>query len=228
MSIPALIVPTLNQPDRLFEMLSSIDHDIDQIIVIDNGDKFAGQWRVTHKISLPHNIGVGASWNLGMKVTPQAPYWLFVNDDLTFGPGDLQRLEEAVDPRAAGVWMMLGLAAFAITRHTLNAVGYFDENIHPAYDEDVDFMRRIDLLGLPRHEVGFTGTHIGSATIHSDPVLRIINGRTHGANDAYYAAKWGGSKLGGETFSTPFDRGGHVGDWRLDPERLRAQAWPKR
>lgn len=226
--IPALIVPTLNQPDALFQMLSSIDTHIEQVVVIDNGEKALPNWRVTSHIKLPHNIGVAASWNLGMKVTPRADWWVFANDDLTFGPGDLGRMEEAVDPRAAGVWMGLGLAFFAITRHTLSAIGYFDENIHPAYDEDVDFMRRADLLGLPRHEVGFTGEHIGSATIHSDPLLRSINGMTHSENDRYYARKWGGQKLGGETFSTPFNRGGHLGDWRLDPERLRAQAWPRR
>ena len=62
----------------------------------------------------------------------------------------------------------------------------------------------------------------------SDPVLRMVNGSTHGANDIYYAQKWGGQKQGGETFTTPFNRGGHVGDWRLDIERLRNQAWPRR
>ena len=232
-SIPVLIVPTLNQLQPLRKMLESIDVEIDRIIVIDNGQQTV---RIPHRVMnsnvewvrLPHNIGVGASWNLGMKATPQAPWWMFANDDLTFGPGDLRRLEEAVDPRAAAVYLMFGLASFAITRHTLNAVGYFDENIHPAYNEDLDFMRRSDLLGLPRVETGFTGFHEGSATIMADPVLRAVNGFTHGQNDAYYIRKWGGAKLGGETFTTPFNRGGHMGEWQLDPERLRAQAWPKR
>lgn len=233
MSIPVLIVPTLNQLQPLRKMLESIDVEIDRVVIIDNGtrvpDGYVGLVPAeTNIIRTGHNIGVGASWNLGMKVTPQAPWWMFANDDLTFGPGDLQRLEEAVDPRAAGVWMMLGLAVFAITRHTVNAVGTFDENYHPAYDEDLDFMRRSDLLGLPRFETGFTGTHEGSATIMADPVLRAVNGFTHGQNDAYYIRKWGGAKLGGETFTTPFNRGGHMGEWQLDPERLRAQAWPKR
>jgi hypothetical protein len=162
-----------------------------------------------------------------MKVTPQAPWWLIVNHDIQFGARDLELLDAIVDPGAAALYFMLGMAAFAVTRHTINAVGYFDENIHPAYDEDVDFARRVDLLGLPRVEVGFTGTHVGSATIMADPSLRAQNGSTHASNDAYYARKWGGSKQGGETFTTPFDKGGHVGDWRLDPERLRAQAWKR-
>ena len=234
MSIPVLIVPILNQPELLAGMLASIDHQVDRVLVIDNGDvadRFIGGrslFPFDLRIIQPgHNLGVAASWNLGMKVTPQAPWWLIVNHDIEFGPGDLARLEATMEPGAAGIYFMLGMAAFAITRHTLVAVGYFDENIHPAYDEDIDFARRLDLLSLPRFEVGFSGTHVGSATIHSDPVLRAQNGPTHMANDAYYARKWGGQKQGGETFSTPFNLGGHVGDWRLDPERLRHQTWRK-
>jgi GT2 family glycosyltransferase len=233
--IPALIVPILNQPELLVKMLASINQPVEQIIVIDNGraigeshPPLVGCGVEATTVHLPCNLGVAASWNLGIKLTPHAPYWLIVNHDIEFGLGDLARLEEQIDPREAGVWLIFGLAAFAITRHTINAVGFFDEGIHPAYNEDLDFMRRVDLLGLPRHEVGFTGTHVGSATIHSDPVLRAANGFTHAANDRYYERKWGGPKLGGETFSTPFNRGGHMGDWRLDLETLRANAWPRR
>jgi glycosyltransferase involved in cell wall biosynthesis len=229
--IPVLIVPILNQPELLDAMLGSIDHPVDRVVIIDNGDVLDEGWLTWHPqyrvIQPGHNLGVAASWNLGMKVTPQAPWWLIVNHDITFGPGDLARLEETVNPAAATIYFMLGMASFAITRYTVNAVGVFDENFAPAYNEDLDFARRLDLLALPRVEVGFSGTHVGSATIHSDPALRAQNGATHMANDAYYARKWGGHKQGGETFSTPFNRGGHVGDWRLDPERLRHQTWRK-
>jgi GT2 family glycosyltransferase len=225
--IPVLVVPVLNGYDLLYRMFDSIDHPIEHIIVIDNGGHLSDELPVLPCtiVSLPHNLGVGASWNLGMKLTPQAPWWLIANHDLEWGPGDLERIEAGVDRGFGGIYFSLGMAAFALTRYTLGNVGYFDENIHPAYDEDLDFARRIDLLGLPRVELGFTGTHVGSATIYADPSLRAQNGPTHMANDLYYAKKWGGHKEGGETFSTPFNRGGHVGEWRLDPERLRTQAW---
>ena len=226
--IPVLIVPILNQPDLLYQMLQSIDEEIGKLVIIDNGDVVPEIPYDNVRVIRPgHNLGVGASWNLGFKVTPTAPWWFVANFDLTFGKGDLGRLVEKVDPGSASLYLMLGLAAFAITRHTLNAVGYFDENIHPAYDEDIDYARRVDLLGLPRVEVGFSGTHVGSATIHSDPVIRALNGLSHTANDRYYAEKWGGPKQGGETFTTPFNSGGHVGEWRLDPERLRTQTWDR-
>jgi GT2 family glycosyltransferase len=229
MSIPVLIVPTLNQPELLRKMLGSIDYPVDWIIIIDNGgvtDEFdeMGRW---HIIRPGKNLGVSTSWNLGMKVTPTAPWWLITNDDVTFGPGDLEQLDQCVDPYSNRHYFMLGMAIFAITKYTLSDVGYFDENFHPAYDEDLDWHRRALLVGSERVNPPFTGTHVGSATIYADPSLRRQNGPTHAANDAYYARKWGGHKLGGERFSTPFDRGGHVGDWRLEPERLAAQSWKK-
>jgi GT2 family glycosyltransferase len=230
--IPVLIVPILNQPELLDAMLGSIDHPVDRIVIIDNGDVLDAGWLTRnpqYRVIQPgHNLGVAASWNLGMKATPQAPWWLIVNHDIAFGPGDLAHLEEVVNPGAAAIYYMLGMASFAITRHTVNVIGLFDEGFVNGYDEDLDYARRADLAGLPRFEAGFTGTHAGSATIMADPALRAWNGLSHSANDHYYAQKWGGSKQGGETFDTPFDRGGHLGDWRFDYERYRNQTWPRK
>lgn len=235
MTIPCLIVPVLNRPELLDRMLASIDHPVEQVIIIDNGaciDTSLGGRSVmpfkVYVVRLPHNIGVAAGWNLGIQASPLSPYWFIVNSDIEFGAGDLARLEATVEPRANAVYYMLGMTSFAVTPPALQVVGFFDAAITPAYNEDLDWQRRARLVGTKEIEVGFTGTHVGSATIMADPVLRQYNGRTHAANDRYYAEKWGGPKQGGETFTTPFNRGGHIGDWRLDIQRLRDQAWPKR
>jgi GT2 family glycosyltransferase len=223
--IPALIVPTLNQD---FEpLLVSIDHEIDQIVIIDNGDRAFEDWveDTYQTIHLPHNIGVAASWNLGIKATPHADWWLICNDDITFGEGDLGRLVEAVDPAIPAMYFMLGMAAFAVTPALIDEIGWFDEGFINAYDEDLDFARRCRLAGYEPIEVGFTGTHIGSATIYSDPELREWNHRSHMANDGYYALKWGGYKQGGEKYDVPFD--GHPQNREPRMARLRAQSWPR-
>lgn len=224
MSIPVLIVPTLNRYDLLGKLMESIDYPVDRLIIIDNGGELPPSPQV---IRPGKNLGVAGAWNLGLKVTPADAWWLISNDDVTFGPGDLEQLDHCVDPYSNKHYFALGMALFAITRYTLEDVGYFDENFHPAYDEDLDWHRRALLVGSERVNPPFTGTHQGSATIMADPSLRRQNGPTHMANDAYYARKWGGPKLGGERFSTPFDRGGHIGDWRLEPDRLRNQSWKK-
>lgn len=233
--IPTLIVPVLNRPDLLLRMLRSIDHPVERVVVIDNGDVCDPfiSWHEqlglrVHVVKPGYNLGVGASWNLGIKCRPLSAWWAIANSDLEFGPGDLARLDAAVEPRANAVYYSLGMAAFAVTPSAIAAVGLWDENFVPAYDEDLDWQRRARLVGTLEVETGFTGTHEGSATIHSDLRLRMLNGRSHPANDAYYAAKWGGPKQGGETYSTPFDKGGHVGDWRLDTNRLREFTWPNK
>lgn len=229
--IPVLIVPILNRPDLLEALYESIDYPVGRLIVIDNGSCMPWLDRTKGppiQIVMPgHNLGVSASWNLGLKVAPAESWWLIANSDITFGRGDLEQLDQLVDPASNRHYFMLGMSIFAITPYTLRDVGYFDENFHPAYDEDLDWHRRALLAGSERVDPPFTGTHVGSATIMADPSFRRQNGVTHAANDAYYARKWGGHKLGGETFSTPFDRGGHVGDWRLEPDRLISQSWKK-
>lgn len=224
--IPVLAIPILNRPDLLINLLDSIDHEVGRLLVIDNGSMFdLTQPQPVEVIQPGHNLGVSASWNLAMQTSPRAPWWVFLNNDLTLGPGDLARLEAIVDPAIPAFYYMLGFAAFAMTAPALCRVGYFDENFHPAYDEDLDMARRAELADVPQIKVEFTGHHTGSATIYSDQILLVKNGRTHTANDAYYARKWGGRKQGGEQFTTPFNQGGHLGDWRLEPERLRDQAW---
>lgn len=227
--IPVLGVPVLNQAELLIPLFDSIDVVCERAIIVDNGMllDLTQEQKLADVIQPGHNLGVAASWNLVMRVTPQAPWWFFANHDITFGPGDLTRLVETVRPDQAAIYLMFGYAAFAITAPALDRIGYFDENFYPAYDEDVDIDRRSDLAGVPRIETGFTGTHVGSATIMSNPHFRMRNAYTHHANDVYYIQKWGGPKYGGETYSTPFNRGGHIGDWRLEAERLRSQDWER-
>lgn len=233
MSIPVLGVAILNQPELLDRLMASIDHPVDRLVVIDNGDvidPFIGGHRMTpyraHVVKPGHNLGCAESWNLIIRANPLAPYWVITNHDIEFGPGDLARLEAAIEPRAAIVYHLLGFAAFAITPPAIHAAGWFDGGFINGYDEDVDYSRRCELAGVRRVEVGFSGSHVGSATIHSDPDLRRWNGISHGANDAYYREKWGGDKLGGETFSTPWNSG-RIQDTRPDINRLRDFTWPR-
>lgn len=232
--IPSIIVPYINRPDLLRAFLRSVNRPVRRVLVIDNSGSldpfFAGREMLNlpvHVVQPGWNAGVAASWNAGIRGDPLAEWWLICNSDIEFGSGDLARLEAAVEPRAAILYKMLGYAAFAVTPPYLHEVGLADENYVLGYDDDLDWDRRRELAGLPAVEVGFTGTHVGSASIMSDPSLRAANAYSHPRNDEYYRRKWGGEKLGGETFTTPFNRGGSVREWDLDINRLRDQIWPR-
>ncbi|HSG62048.1 MAG TPA: glycosyltransferase [Pseudomonadales bacterium] len=147
--IPALIVPTLNGHDRINDLFASIDYPVDHAVIINNDANRAvtassNQVARLSVINMPANLGVAASWNLGIKVTPFAQYWFVVNDDVTFPPNAMERfawyaenygtiaVADAVSP-----W-----CAFTLSEDVVNAVGLFDEAFYPAYFEDTDYARR--------------------------------------------------------------------------------------
>lgn len=239
LSIPVLMVPFLNRPDLLCRLVDSIDFPVDQFVVVDNSHDT--NWKSIraskgvypkdrNKIMQP-NAGVAASWNQVIKQFP-ASWWLLVNNDIEFAPGDLEKMAvaSAQHPGVGCLYGNHGASFWAVTAHGINTVGLFDENFYPAYCEDCDWSTRADLLGVERKNVPFIKSRhgddqmTGSCTIYSDPVLRAKNGHTHQGNMDYYVAKWGGSP-GKETYETPFNAGGPVDVWRFDTKRRATQLW---
>lgn len=220
-------LPVLNRPDMAARMISSIDR-LCQLVVIINGDpviqgpiKTAAHNNpmVQNAIWIvpPTNLGVAASWNLIIRSFP-ADWWMLVNADITFSPGDL----ELVQPNGAGVWCLYEFGAFALTGETIDRVGWFDENFHPIYFEDNDYRYRCHLAGVPVVDLPGQTRHDNSSTINSG--YRRDNDRTFPENGAYYQAKWGGWP-GHETLETPFGLAVGPDWWRLDRNRLADQAW---
>lgn len=197
--IPVLAVPVL-LPHRVDAMLASVDVPVGRLVVIDNG---AGV-DVPGAIHLPHNIGVAASWNLAIKLTPDAPWWAIVNDDIVFAPGDLARLAAGMDTEAPRIVTLDGMAAFGINRAVIKAVGWFDEDFVPAYCEDADMEYRCLLRGIPIIPLPAYLRHERSSTI-ADPRYGRQNGRTYPANAQWFIRKWGGPLRGGERYTVPFD-----------------------
>jgi len=221
--IPVLGVPTLYRYDLLERMLASVDEAWDRLVVIDNGGACPQLWKADI-VSLPANLGVAASWNLIMKITPGAPWWAIVNDDLEFAPGDLASLCEAMADPSPRVITLDGFSAFGINRACVDRVGLFDENFVPAYCEDADYEYRCRLAEVPIIPLTANLTHARSTTIARDD-LKAENARTYPLNRTYFGDKWGGDLRGGETFDSPFDSGAGVDEWTLAFARLREQAW---
>jgi GT2 family glycosyltransferase len=233
--IPVLGIPVLNRPDLLAACVASIDADVGRLVIIDNSDERTmgavaraalppnvAELRV---VEPPSNLGFPASVNLVIRTAPAEPWWCIANADTEFGQGDLGRLAAAMAdpaPRWAGIvdWRVFGLNAAAV-----DAAGFWDENFHPAYCEDADYEWRCSLAGVEMVRLMGATKHIGSVGYLSDPRKAAGNARSYPSNLAYYSRKWGGPLRGGERFTTPFDAGGHVGDWRLERARLAANAW---
>lgn len=216
-SIPAMVVPILANPDKLYAMLRSMDVQPDRLIVIDNGG-------VVHPVTLQQaahnmtvtlltpgaNLGVAGSWNLGIKCAPFAPWWLIVNFDIVWPMGAMARMATAarrdalVLSAAAPPW-----ACFALGDQVVSKVGLFDEGIHPAYFEDDDYTRRCAYHRIPVVQTGIFVDHDNSSTIRV-PEYQAANGRTFPANHAYYTRKVASGDMS-------------PGEWSLDTRR--ANSW---
>lgn len=77
--IPVMIVPVLNRYELFSKMLQSVDVEVGVLFIIDNGGllKEAPEipWaRKVRLVNVGHNLGIAASWNLGMKSNPDAPW----------------------------------------------------------------------------------------------------------------------------------------------------------
>jgi GT2 family glycosyltransferase len=192
--IPALIVPVLNRPDLLDRLLASIHYEVGDLLVIDNGDVVKSLPHIpcvkrSHLIKSPTNLGVPASWNLGIKMLPFATYWMIVNSDAFFPRTSMNRLAAAyrydalVLSGASPPW-----SCFMVGQQVVSKVGLFDEGIYPAYFEDNDYERRCTYHGFPVVHSGIGIGHDNSSTI-GEPKYRAANDRTFAANANYYAQK---------------------------------------
>lgn len=219
--IPVLGVPILTRPDLLDEMLASIDVEVGEIVVIDNGGVVT---RSDVSVIRPeHNLGVAASWNAIARATPDAAWWAIVGFDVTFAPGDLDRLTKHMET-TGGCALLGGFSAFGWDHAAIEGAGWFDENFHPAYFEDNDYDYRCRLANVPLVGLPAGLAHRISSTIGSSVTYSRENARTFPYNALYYKQKWGGLPRH-ERFTTPFNEGGDIRAWTLDAKRLDGLRW---
>jgi GT2 family glycosyltransferase len=89
----------------------------------------------------------------------------------------------------------------------VEAVGWVDEDFHPAYFEDNDLHRRVKLAGGDHAAIATTASvfyHFGSRTQNESGDLPVVPGSMFDNNREYYINKWGGP-TGGELWDHPFN-----------------------
>lgn len=205
--IPMLVVPTLTRHDLLDRMLRSVDHPVGHLVVIDNSGRGivggSGPWERMTVLPMPVNLGVAASWNLAVKMAHREPWVLICSDDMWWPAGVLAEVSRIASEESlvlSGNWPYW--QAFALGMGVVSRVGLFDEGFYPAYFEDTEFERRMDLVGVRRvfgPEVG----HDNSSTL-STPGVSFDR------------------RVSMERNRVLFDSGEHGG---FDPFRWREQAW---
>ena len=217
--LPNLTVPVLNRYDLLQRMLSSIDYPVKHLLVIDNGASMVMEnmevdvpdcVEFTTYLPMPANLGVAASWNLGIKSFPYDDRWFFASNDVVFKPGALERLCEARTDEITLSKMFPHWHAFSVGYEAVRRLGLFDEAFFPAYFEDNDYNTRANRFGVSIRKLNIPADHDNSSTLKSDPVFQALNGDTFARNQAYYQAKIKHQNFG-------------PGGW--DVERRRLNGW---
>lgn len=216
-----IIIPTINRKDLLLEAIIPIDNQLnyfDELIIIDNGNQNIYQdiknlhLVKENKLKLleqSRNLGVAGSWNLGISMSKDKDFILFLNDDVVIGMDQLKTIHKNVLYKdfwlATGncLWSMF-LLSMHCCEYFLNKDSYvFDENFYPAYFEDNDFHYRLLLADKNKHIYSPEMNPIifrNSMTIQKDPSLNFRF--TH--NQQYYIQKWGGTP-GNEIYTKPFN-----------------------
>ena len=192
--LPNLIVPVLNRYDLLDRMLTSIDYPVYELLIVDNGGELDGirdneNLINVNILNMPSNLGVAASWNLGIKLLPHHDRWFFASNDMFYMPGALEKLSEARRQDITLSDMFPFWHTFALGEEVVRRVGLFDEALYPAYFEDNDYERRAKHLGVDIRSVSIPTGHDNSSTIGADRGLREKNAVSYQNNAIYYSNK---------------------------------------
>lgn len=198
--IPVLGFATLSKFDMAQRLLDSIDYPVEKLVVVDNSglkawiprpNDYVGElWT----IRLPHGLGANGAWNLIIKTTPFAPYWVIPNDDAWFEPGALQTIAENVDPQKFNFvdinpkWSCVVPGEGAIL-----TAGLWDEIFHPIYYDDDEYEWRMNMLGVEFNHIPAKVHHDNSSTLRSG--YNEKNNKTFSRNRSMFTNKVASNNL---------------------------------
>ena len=245
-AIPVLGSAIVNGISWIERQIASIDHPVDQYILINNNgrDELTTQLnhiasqphpyvKKIHVVHLPSNIGCPAAWNLIIKSSMMAPYWVICGHDVAFHPGLLATVaSQASEPTVGMVFPTpgeLGIGSwsmFTIRDWVIQEYGLFDENFYPAYAEDVDYIMRLAKRPIKKiimdsvYQHGFSDNDDyatqGSQTWRTEPALKSKIDKARQLNETtYLTEKWGPGWRWVDPYWRPWNQSHNdLGAWR--------------
>lgn len=162
------------------------------------------------------NIGVARSWNIGVEkvIDEKLDYLIILSASIRFKNGMDDLISELDKGYNYGLETQHGWHLICLSRKTLESVGYFDENFYPAYWEDSDYIRRMEIIGIhdPMNaEKQIPKFQVGATCVTDAHALKTgVKVNFVGCQD-YFVEKWGatnefGSQLDRDKmYKTPFN-----------------------
>lgn len=172
--IPVLGFATLKRFDLAQRLLDSIDYPVEHLVIVDNSGTQSWNPKKPELVSkmwviqVPYGLGLVGAWNLIIKSTPHAPYWVLINDDAWFERGSLETIANEVDTQALNfLGAIPDWSAVAFGEGMIEKVGLYDESFYPLYFDDNDLERRVNHHGVPIKRLTSVIHHENSSTLKS-------------------------------------------------------------
>ncbi len=206
-----VVVPAYGASWNIQQLLASIGNVDVPFLVVDNSpDRMVSKLTVPAGVEVefhPENLGTSASWNKALK--RGAKWTLILSCSSRFDERGLNGYLREAECFSNDIMLssVRNGHAFVIGQEAVKRLGYFDENLWPAYCEDTDWHWRMHLhpiLGkCAWPSIYYEGCwFIGDAVaLRSSTNPNLINGPKL---LAYFASKWG-AEHPLETFKTPFN-----------------------
>jgi len=184
--VTVVVVPVLTEHHRVDQLMMSFVGRIHDLVVVDNGPclwRPNEDWaeRVWH-LRMPTNLGVAASWNLGMKATCKSAGWMVVNHDVAFGENGVADFFARCSPLNLVLGGKPPWSCFWLGSEVVKKVGLFHEGFHPAYFEDNDYEIRAQRKGVEIVRSTAAIHHRNSSTLQSSDKFQMRNAATFDAN----------------------------------------------
>jgi GT2 family glycosyltransferase len=184
--IPALGFAVYSQFDKADRLLASIDYPVDHLVIVDNSGARTWQPRQPESVKnlwllrVPYGLGLVGAWNLIIKSTPYAPYWVLINDDAWFEAGALQIIAQDSDPEALNfVDIIPDWSCVVFGEQAIAKAGLYDERFYPLYFDDNDLHRRMENAGVQIKRIEAKVHHENSSSLKNKTEQ---NNRTYDAN----------------------------------------------
>lgn len=192
--IPVLGFATLSRFDLAQRLIDSIDYPVEHLVIIDNSGKKEFE-PVTSEliqnlwlIRVPSGLGANGAWNLIIKSTPHAPYWVIPNDDSYFEAGALAKIAKEVDTTKFNFLNINPKWSCVIpTEGSVGTAGLWDEVFHPIYFDDDEYEWRMQKLGVGFNTIDAKVFHDNSSTLASG--YQAQNNRTFARNNSVFTNK---------------------------------------
>jgi GT2 family glycosyltransferase len=184
--IPALGFAVYSQFDKADRLLASIDYPVDHLVIVDNSGAQTWQPRQPELVKnlwllrVPYGLGLVGAWNVIIKSTPYAPYWVLINDDAWFEAGALEIIAQDADPKALNfVDIIPDWSCVVFGEQAIAKAGLYDERFYPLYFDDNDLHRRMENAGVQIKRIEAKVHHENSSSLKNKTEQ---NNRTYDAN----------------------------------------------